>query len=178
MTKAEKTATIEALKEKFAHVDYFYLADSSTLTVVEVNKFRRLCFEQGVEMKVVKNTLIKKALDGSPEDKGYDQLYDVLKGHTAILFTDTANVPARIIKEFRKDYDRPVLKAAYIETAVYVGDEQIEPLSKLKSKEELIGDVILLLQSPAKNVLSALQSGEQKLAGLIKALEERGGEEA
>lgn len=178
MTKAEKTATIEALKEKFADTDYFYLTDSSTLTVAQVNRFRRLCFEKGVEMKVVKNTLIKKALDSAPEDKGFQELYDLLKGHTAILFTDTANVPARILKEFRKDFEKPVLKAAYIETAVYVGDEQIEPLSKLKSKEELIGDVILLLQSPAKNVLGALQSGEQKLAGLIKALEERGGEQA
>lgn len=178
MTKADKAAAIEALKDKFSNVSYFYLTDASTLTVEQINNFRRLCFEKGVEMKVVKNTLAQKALEAFEADKNYDALYESLKGPTAILFTETANVPARVLKDFRKqsDQQRPILKAAYIDTAVYVGDDQIESLSKLKSKEELIGDIIALLQSPAKNVVSALQSGGQTISGLLKALEERAAE--
>ncbi|MBL7790818.1 MAG: 50S ribosomal protein L10 [Saprospiraceae bacterium] len=174
MTKAEKTATIEALKEKFSNTDFFYLADSSTLTVEQVNKFRRLCFERGVEMKVVKNTLAQKALEALPQEKGYEPLFAVLAGPTAILFTDTANVPARLIKDFRKDAERPVLKAAYIDTAVFIGDDQLEDLIRLKSKEELVGEIIGLLQSPARNVVSALQSGGTTLMGLLQTLEDRG----
>ncbi len=176
MTRAEKSATIEALKEKFSQVEYFYLTDSSRLTVEEVNNFRRLCFEAGVEMKVVKNTLVRKALEAAPEEKKYEELYQSLKGPTAILFTDTANAPARLLKKFRKEHDKPVLKAAYIDTDVFVGDEQIESLSSLKSKEELLGEIISLLQSPAKNVLSALQSGGGTIMNLLAALEERGEE--
>ena len=173
MTKAEKAAAIEGLKDKFSNVSYFYLTDASTLTVEQVNNFRRLCFEKGVEMKVVKNTLAQKALESFDADRKYDALYESLKGPTAILFTETANVPAKVLKEFRKDSEKPVLKAAYIDTAVYIGDDQIDSLTKLKSKEELIGEVIGLLQSPAKNVISALQSGGQTISGLLKALEER-----
>lgn len=173
MTRAEKNATIEVLKEKFDNNSFFYLTDSSTLTVDQVNKLRRLCFEKGVEMKVVKNTLAIKALEAAPEEKGYADLYPSLKGPTAVLFTETANLPARIIKEFRKDHEKPVLKAAYIDTSVYVGDDQLDALSDLKSKEELIGEIIGLLQSPAKNVVSALQSGGSTIMGLLKALEER-----
>lgn len=173
MTKAEKTAAIEVLKDKFSNVSYFYLTDASTLTVEQVNKFRGLCFEKGVEMKVVKNTLAQKALESFPADMNYDALYDSLKGPTAILFTETANAPAKLIKEFRKESEKPTLKAAYIETAVYIGDDQIDPLTKLKSKEELIADVIALLQSPAKTVISSLQSGGQTISGLLQALEER-----
>jgi large subunit ribosomal protein L10 len=124
-------------------------------------------------MKVVKNTLAQKALESFPEELNYDALYESLKGPTAILFTETANMPAKVLKEFRKESEKPVLKAAYIETAVYVGDDQIDSLAKLKSKEELIGDVIALLQSPAKTVISSLQSGGQTISGLLKALEER-----
>jgi len=179
MTRQEKATVIEELKEKFENNDFFYITDSSTLTVQEVNSFRQLCFEKGVEMKVVKNTLAQKALESAPEEKNYAQIYEALKGPTAFLFTETANVPARLIKEFREDHDRPILKAAYIDTSVYMGDDQIEPLTKLKSKEELLGEVIGLLQSPIKNVISSLQSGGQTLSGLLKALEERaGGEEA
>ncbi|MCB0632909.1 MAG: 50S ribosomal protein L10 [Saprospiraceae bacterium] len=173
MTKAEKAAAIEGLKDKFSNVSYFYLTDASTLTVEQVNNFRRLCFEKGVEMKVVKNTLAQKALESFDADRRYDALYESLKGPTAILFTETANVPAKVLKEFRKDSEKPILKAAYIDTAVYIGDDQIDSLTKLKSKEELIGEVIGLLQSPAKNVISALQSGGQTIVGLLKALEER-----
>lgn len=173
MTKAEKAAAIEGLKDKFSSVSYFYLTDASTLTVEQVNKFRGLCFEKGVEMKVVKNTLAQKALESFPEELNYDALYESLKGPTAILFTETANMPAKVLKEFRKESEKPILKAAYIETAVFIGDDQIDSLSKLKSKEELLGDVIALLQSPAKTVISSLQSGGQKISGLLKALEER-----
>ena len=173
MTRAEKTTAIAELKEKFSNNSFFYLTDSSTLTVEQVNKLRRLCFEKGVEMKVVKNTLAIKALEDAPEEKGYAGLFDSLKGPTAIMFTETANVPAKIIKEFREDGERPILKAAYIDTSVYVGDDQIKTLSALKSKEELIGEIITLLQSPAKNVVSSLQSGGSTIMGLLKALEER-----
>ena len=174
MTRAEKTAAIEALKEKFETTEFFYLTDSSELSVKQVNELRGLCFEKGIELKVVKNTLAQKALESFPAERNYTQLYDVLKGPTAIMFTETANAPARIIKEFRKKNEKPVLKAAYIDTAVYVGDDQVESLTKLKSKEELIGEIVSLLQSPAKNVISALSSGGSTIMGLLKALEERG----
>ncbi len=175
MTKAEKTATIEELKEKFASSDFFYLTDASTLTVAQVNKLRRLCFERGVEMKVVKNTLVRKALEELPEERNFQAIYDSLTGPTAVLFTETANVPARLIKEFRQTAERPLLKAAYIDTAVYTGDDQIDTLTKLKSKNELLGDLLGLLQSPARNLIGALLSGEQTVMGLLKALEEREG---
>lgn len=174
MTKAEKTATIEALKERLSEVEHFYLTDSSTLSVEQVNKFRRLCFEKGVEMKVVKNTLIRKALESAPEEKNYTGLYEALVGHTAILFTETANTPAKLIKDFRGDKEKPALKAAYINSDVYIGDDQLDALATLKSKEDLLAEIIALLQSPAKNVLGALQSGGHTLSGLLKALEERG----
>ena len=175
MNKQEKTATIELLKEKFEQAAFFYLTDSSTLTVADVNDFRRKCFENGIEMKVVKNTLAKKALESFPEEKRYEDLYQALKGQTAILFTQTANLPAKVLKEFRESHEKPVLKAAYIDTSVYLGDDQIEVLTKLKSKEDLLGEVITLLQSPAKNVISALKSGGGTIMGLLKALEEREG---
>jgi len=174
MTRSEKTAVIEALKEKLEGVEYFYLADSSTLTVEQVTQFRRLCFEKGIEMKVVKNTLIRKALEAAPEERKFEGLYEALKGHTAILFSEVANAPAKVMKNFREDHEKPTLKAAYIDTDIFMGDEHIETLAKLKSKEDLVAEVIGLLQSPAKNVISALQSGGQTLTGLLKALEERG----
>ena len=173
MTKAEKMTAIAELKEKFSNNSFFYLTDSSTLTVEQVNNLRRLCFEKGVEMKVVKNALAKKALEDAPEEKGYSKLFDSLKGPTAVLFTETANTPAKIIEEFRKEHERPVLKAAYIDTSVYIGDDQVKVLAALKSKEELIGEIIGLLQSPAKNVISSLKSGGSTIMGLLKALEGR-----
>ena len=174
MTREEKTATIEELKEKFEKSPFFYVTDSSTLTVESVNKLRALLFEKGIEMRVVKNTLVKKALESAPEDKNYAPLMDTLVGPTALMFTEVANSPARVIKEFRKDAKRPMIKAAYIDSAVFIGDEQIEILGKLKSKEELVGEIIGLLQSPARNVISSLQSGGTTLMGLLKTLEERG----
>ena len=173
MTRAEKAASIEELKGKFEETSFFYLADASTLTVEQINKFRGMCFEKDIEMKVVKNTLAVKALESFPEDRNFVGLYEALKGPTAILFTTTANVPAKVIKEFRKESEKPVLKAAYIDTDIFVGDDQLDTLSSLKSKEDLIGEVISLLQSPVKNVLGSLQSGGNTLSGLLKALEER-----
>jgi large subunit ribosomal protein L10 len=173
MTKAEKTATIEELKEKLNTVEYLYITDSSTLSVAQINKFRRMCFEGGIEMRVVKNTLIKKAMESISEEKNYAELHEALKGPTALLFTETANAPAKLLKEFRKENGRPLLKAAYIDTAVFLGDDQLEALVSLKSKEDLVGEIIGLLQSPAKNVIGALQSGGQKLMGILKTLEER-----
>lgn len=174
MTRAEKTQLIKDLAVQLKESEYFYITDSSALSVENVNKLRRQFFENGIQMKVVKNTLMRKALESLPEEKNIGGLYDSLKGPTSILFTEVANGPAKILKEFRKTHEKPVLKAAYIDTDVFIGDDQIGPLSELKSKEDLLGDVIGLLQSPAKNVLSALQSGSQTLAGLVKALEERG----
>jgi len=173
MNKAQKTQAIEDLKERFANSTFFYLTDASSLSVAQINNFRRLCFEQNVQMQVVKNTLVKKALESADESKNYAGLYDSLHGPTALLFCETANIPARILEKFRKANSKPVLKAAYIDASVYIGDDQIEVLTKLKSKEELIGEVIGLLQSPAKNVVSALKSGGSTIAGLLKTLEER-----
>ncbi|MEM6963658.1 MAG: 50S ribosomal protein L10 [Bacteroidota bacterium] len=174
MTRKEKSNQIAELEEKFSNSSFFYLTDSSTLTVEQINELRGMLYEKGIEMRVVKNTLAKKALESAAEEKGYAPLYDALKGPTAVMFTETANSPARVIEEFRKKADRPLLKAAYIDTDVYLGDDQLKALASLKSKEELVGDVITLLQSPAKNVISALNSGGATLAGLMKALEERG----
>lgn len=173
MTKTEKTQLIESLSAKLRDSEYFYVTDSSALSVEQVNKLRRQFFESGIEMKVVKNTLMRKALDSLPEEKNFAGLHEALKGPTSILFTEVANVPAKILKEFRKTHEKPILKAAYIDSSIYFGDDQIATLAELKSKEDLLGEVIGLLQSPAKNVLSALQSGAQTIAGLVKALEER-----
>ena len=173
MTKSEKTAAIEGLKEKFSNSDFFYLTDSSQLSVDKVNKLRALCFSKGVELKVVKNTLARKALESFGDDSGYEPLFDVLKGPTALMFSSVANDPAKVIKEFRGKDERPILKAAYIDKDVFIGDDQLEALVGLKSKEDLIGEIIGLLQSPIKNVLGSLQSGGNTIAGLVKTLQER-----
>lgn len=173
MNKNDKTQLIEELKEKFDSAQYFYIADSSTLTVGEVNKLRALCYEKGVEMKVVKNTLAKKALESFGEERNFEQLNEALKGPSTLFFSEVGNSPAKLIKEYRESSDRPILKAAYIDSDIYLGDDQLESLAALKSKEELIGDVIVLLQSPIKNVLGSLQSGQNTISGLLKALENR-----
>lgn len=175
MTKSEKAIVIEELKQKFSESPYFYFADSSTLTVEQISKLRRTCFEKGIEVKVIKNTLAQKALE-SVGDKAevFEGLYGALKGPTTVFFADTGNAPAKVIKEFRKEFERPILKAAYIDSDIFLGDEQLDVLASLKSKNELIGDVIGLLQSPAKNVISALKSSGGTIAGILKTLEERG----
>ncbi len=171
MKKEEKYQVIESLTEKLKNSEIFYLTDTSELNVEKVNQLRRLCFKRGITLEVVKNTLLKQAMLNS--EKELESLYGVLKGPTSIMFTDTGNVPAKLIKEFRKTNPKPLVKGAYIQEAIYVGDEQLDVLAALKSKEELIGDIIGLLQSPTKNVISALQSGGNKLSGVLKTLSEK-----
>ena len=174
MTPAQKNEAIEVLKGKFSQYSNFYVTNTESLTVEQVSKLRRLCFEKNVEMKVAKNTLIKKALESFNDGK-YSGVYDSLHGVTALMFSESPKEPALILSSFRKDnkLEKPVLKAALIDTDVFVGDNQLVELTKIKTKNELIGDIIALLQSPAKNVVSALQSGGGKLAGIIKTLSER-----
>ena len=172
MTRAEKQKAIKVLKKKFKNNNFFYLTDSSALSVADVNDLRGRCYEKGVELKVVKNTLAIKAMQALSVDRGYDKLYEALKGPTAIMFSETASVPAKIIKEFRKDHEKPVLKAAYIDSDVFYGDDQIDSLSSLKSKEEVLGEIIGLLESPIQSVISALDGGST-IASLLSALEDR-----
>jgi large subunit ribosomal protein L10 len=176
MTKEDKLSIINELSEKFKETSHFYVTDTSGLTVAEINDFRRKCFEKGIEYRVVKNTLIKKALDNLDAD--FTSFYDegVLKGFSGIMFSDeNANSPAKILKEYKKkDKDKnPSLKAASIDYDLFIGADQLETLSSLKSKQELIGEVIGLLQSPVSNVMGSLMSGQHKLAGIVKTLQER-----
>ena len=175
MTKEQKNEVIEVLKDKFSQYTNFYVTNTESLTVEQVSKLRRICFSKKVEMKVAKNTLIKKALE-SIDDKRYSGMYDSLHGVTALLFSESPKDPALIISTFRKESngEKPVLKAAFIDGDVFVGDNQLATLRDLKTKNDLIGEIIGLLQSPAKNVISALNAGN-KLAALIKALEDRAG---
>ena len=171
MNKQEKDKTIQALNTMLNDNNNFYLADVSGLNAEQNSALRRLCFKRSVSIKVVKNTLLKKAFERNDAD--FSELYNVLVGNTSIMQAEVGNAPAKVIKEFRKKNDKPVLKAAHVEEAMYIGDENLATLADLKSKEELIGDIITLLQSPAKNVISSLQSGGNKLAGIIKTLEEK-----
>ena len=173
MNKEQKNEVIDVLKDKFSQYTNFYVTNTESLTVDQVTKLRRICFSKKVEMKVAKNTLIKKALESIDSQK-YSGVYESLNGVTALLFSDSPKDPALIISTFRKESngERPVLKAAFIDGDVFVGDNQLSTLRDLKTKQDLIGEVIGLLQSPAKNVISALNAGN-KLASLIKALESR-----
>lgn len=176
MTREKKAEALEDLREKLDEYPFMYLADPTTMTVGLTNKFRRKCFENDVEMKVVKNKLVLKLLKEADPSRNYEGLFAAFKGQTAVLFTKNQKAPAKLIEDFRKDNstELPKFKGAYIDSAVFVGEDQLETLKKLKSREELIGEVIGLLQSPAKNVISALKSGGNTIAGLVKALEERG----
>ena len=173
MTKQEKNEVIELLKGKFSQYNNFYVTDTESLSVEQIGKLRRACFDKKVEMKVAKNTLIKKALE-SIDSTRYTGVYESLNNVTALLFSENPKEPALILSTFRKETNgqKPELKAAFIDGDVFEGDNQLSALTTLKSKQDLIGDIIGLLQSPAKNVISALNAGN-KLAGLIKALEER-----
>ena len=171
MRKEDKKILIDSLTEQLKESNNFYLTDISELNAQDTSNLRRLCFKYGIKMQVVKNTLLKKAMEKS--EKEYDELYGILKGNTALMFTEKGNAPAKLIKEFRKKSDRPVLKGAFIEETTYIGDEMLDFLAAIKSKDELIADVIALLQSPAKNVISALQSGGQKLSGILETLSEK-----
>ncbi len=172
MKREEKEQIISSLVENLSKYSNFYITDISNLTVEKTNQLRRLCFDKDVKINVAKNSLIKKALERMDGD--YAPMFEALKGSTAIMYSDTGSVPAKLIKEFRKKNDRPVLKGAWIDSAVFLGDNYVETLAVLKSKNELVADIIALLQSPAKNVISALQSGGHKLSGILKTLEEKG----
>ena len=171
MTRQEKHDAIENLKEALVGVKTLYLADIEGLDARQTNALRRACFKENVKLQVVKNTLLAKAMEASTHDFG--ELTGILKGNTSLMFSETGNAPAKVIKNFRKKSDRPILKGAFIEEAIYLGDDQIDALVAIKSKEELIGDIIMLLQSPVKNVVSALQSGGGKLSGILTTLSER-----
>jgi len=171
MNRDEKNRIIDNLTDSISQAKHFYLADISDLNAETTSKLRRACFERNITLVVVKNTLLQKALEKF-EGK-FEGLFDVLKDSTSIMFTEKNNIPAKLIKEFRKTGPKPVLKAAFVEESIYIGDDQLDALSGIKSKEELIGDLVFLLQSPARNVLSALQSGGNKLAGIVKTLSEK-----
>ena len=173
MTKEEKNQIIETLTQELNNAPNFYLTDIGGLTVEKTGELRRLCFRKEVKLKVVKNTLLRIAMEKSKKD--LDELYDTLKGPNSIMFTETGNIPARLIKEFRKKFkmEKPVLKGAYVEESAYVGEDQLDVLENIKSKNEVIADIIALLQSPAKNVISALQSGGHKISGILETLSEK-----
>jgi large subunit ribosomal protein L10 len=171
MTREEKSQVIQDLTATLADANTIYLADISGLDALTTSNLRRACFKANIKLAVVKNTLLFKAMEAS--DKEFGELQDILKGNTSLMIAEAGNTPAKVIKEFRKKSDKPLLKGAYVEEAIYVGDDQLEALVNIKSKEELVGDIILLLQSPAKNVISALQSGGNKLSGILKTLSEK-----
>jgi large subunit ribosomal protein L10 len=171
MTREEKSQVIQDLTATLTDTSTIYLADISGLDAVSTSNLRRACFKANVKLAVVKNTLLAKAMEAS--DKEFGELADILKGNTSLMIAEAGNAPAKVIKEFRKKSEKPLLKGAYVEEAIYVGDDQLEALVNIKSKEELIGDIVLLLQSPAKNVVSALQSGGSKLSGILKTLSEK-----
>ena len=173
MKKEEKGQIIESLVEEINSYPHLYITDASGLNAADTSALRRLCFEKGIKLVVTKNTLLKKALEKA--NGNYEELYGSLKTPTAVIFSTEGSTPAKLIKEFRKKnkLERPSLKAAYVEESVYVGAEMLDTLVAIKSKNELIADVVALLQSPAKNVVSALQSGKHILAGLVKTLSEK-----
>ena len=173
MTREEKSQVIEQLTAQLADNTNIYLADISGLDAGTTSNLRRACFKAGVKLNVVKNTLLAKAMESS--DKDFGELTEVLKGNTSLMVSEVGNAPAKVIKEFRKKSERPLLKGAFIEEAIYVGDDQLDALVEIKSREELIGEIVTLLQSPAKNVISALKSGGGTLAGIVKTLSEKEG---
>lgn len=171
MKRSDKQAIIDSLTEQINSSNHFYLADISDLNASVTSDLRRTCFKQDVKLVVAKNTLLRKALEKSGKD--VSELYGVLKGNTSVMFTEAANVPAKLIKDFSKKHGRPVLKGAYVEESVYVGENQLDALVVVKSKNELIADVVALLKSPMHTVLSQLQSGGNIIHGVLKTLGER-----
>ena len=171
MRKEDKQVLIDSMLSELKACPNFYLTDVSDLNAEKTSQLRRQCFNSGVKMIVVKNALLHKAMQQMEKD--YEGLYDVLKGSTALMLCETGNAPAKLIKNFRKTSDRPILKGAYIEECCYIGDDMIDALCNVKSKNDLIADVIALLQSPMKNVISGLQSGGHKLSGILETLSER-----
>ncbi len=171
MNREDKNAIVDSLSEQLSEFSHFYIADISALNAEDTSDLRRKCFENDIKLIVAKNTLLKRAMEKSEID--YSDIYDVLKGSTSVMFTNTGNAPGKLIKEFRKSNEKPILKGAYVEESVYLGDENVDALASLKSHDELIADVIALLQSPVKTVLSQLQSGGNIIGGVVKTLSER-----
>ena len=173
MTREEKSLVIEELTAQLADNTNIYLTDISGLNAVDTSNLRRACFKADVRLAVVKNTLLEKAMEAS--DKEFGDLPTTLKGNTSVMYSETGNGPAKVIKAFRKKSEKPLLKGAFIEESIYIGDDQLDALVEIKSREELLGEIIGLLQAPAKNVISALKSGGGTLAGIIKTLSEKEG---
>lgn len=171
MKKEEKNQLIESLQSLIEEYPHLYVTDIAGLNAEDTSKLRRESFKKEIKLVVAKNTLLKLAMDKSEKD--FNGLYEILKGNSSVMFSNVGNAPAKLIKTLRKSADKPILKGAYVEESIYVGDDQLEALANIKSKDELLGDLIGLLQSPAKNVISALQSGGNKLAGIVETLSER-----
>jgi large subunit ribosomal protein L10 len=174
MNREEKNQVIENLVEKLGSNPHFYLTDISEMAVEDTNKLRGAFHEQGIRVEVVKNSLLKKAME-RVEGNDYTELYDTLKGATSIMFAEVGNAPAKVIKAFRKTSEKPILKGAFVEESIYIGDNELDNLCSIKSKDELIADLIALLQSPAKNVISGLKSSGSTLSGILKTLSEKEG---
>lgn len=171
MRRDEKNAIIDSLAERLKEYNHFYLTDTAELNAADTSALRRKCFENDIKLVVVKNTLLKRALEQSGVN--FEELFPVLKGTTSIMFSNAGNVPAKLIKEFRRAHDKPLLKGAYVQESVYVGDNMLDALVTVRTREELIGDIISLLQSPARNVISALQSGGTKIHGVLETLSKK-----
>jgi large subunit ribosomal protein L10 len=171
MRREEKSAIIDSLADRIKEYSHFYLTDTAQLNAADTSELRRKCFENDVKLMVVKNTLLHRALEQS--DGNFEELYPVLKGTTSVMFSQSGNIPAKLIKEFRMKHDKPVLKGAYVQESVYLGDDMLDALVAVKTREELIADIVLLLQSPAKNVISALQSGGNKIHGVLETLSKK-----
>jgi large subunit ribosomal protein L10 len=171
MRREEKITIIDSLAEKLKTYSHFYLTDTAQLNAADTSNLRRKCFENDIKLIVVKNTLLQRALEQS--ELNLEELYPVLKGTTSIMFANAGNSPAKLIKEFRKLHDKPLLKGAYVQESIYLGDNMLDTLVSIKTKQELLGDIILLLQSPAKNVISALKSGGNKIHGVLETLSKK-----
>ena len=171
MKREEKSKAITEITDVLSNNGIIYLTDISGLNSIETSNLRRLCFKSGVKLAVMKNTFLEQAMTAS--DKDFGDLLETLKGNTSLMLSDVGNAPAKVIKDFRRKSDRPILKGAIIENDIYLGDEQLELLSSIKSKEEIIGEIVILLQSPARNIISALKSSSRKLSGIIQTLSNR-----
>ena len=171
MKREEKQVIIDNLTEQIKAHKHIYISDISELDAAATQELRRACFKAGIKLIQVKNTLLRVALDGLEAD--YNEIYSVLTGSSAVMLSETGNAPAKLIKEFRKNHDKPVLKAAFVEECAYVGENQLDALVSIKSKEELLGDIVLLLQSPMQKLISALESGKNTIGGVLKTLEDR-----
>jgi large subunit ribosomal protein L10 len=171
MRREEKEVIIDNLAQRLDETKHFYLTDISSLNAEQTSNLRRKCFERDISLLVVKNTLLRQAMEKCEGD--FNDLYDILKDSTSIMFSETGNTPAKLIKEFRKTMEKPLLKAAFVEESIYIGDDQLEALSNIKSKDELLGDLLMLLQSPATNLVSALASSSNKMAGALLTLSEK-----